>query len=147
MTFKIKPNKIKDVIGSKGKVIKDIIDKTGTTIDIDDDGTVVIMSNNQESSQKAKKMIEEIACDLEIGKIYEGKVLKIFDSGAFIDLPGKIDGFVHISQLANYRVEFVDDILNEGDIVKVKLIGFDRNNKPKLSYKAVDQKTGEDLEK
>ena len=92
-------------------------------------------------------MIEEIACDLEIGKIYEGKVLKILDSGAFIDLPGKIDGFVHISQLANYRVEFVDDILNEGDIVKVKLIGFDRNNKPKLSYKAVDQKTGEDLEK
>ena len=147
LTFKIKPNKIKDVIGSKGKVIKDIIDKTGTTIDIDDDGTVVIMSNNQESSQKAKKMIEEIACDLEIGKIYEGKVLKILDSGAFIDLPGKIDGFVHISQLANYRVEFVDDILNEGDIVKVKLIGFDRNNKPKLSYKAVDQKTGEDLEK
>ena len=147
MTFKIKPNKIKDVIGSKGKVIKDIIDKTGTTIDIDDDGTVVIMSNNQESSQKAKKMIEEIACDLEIGKIYEGKVLKILDSGAFIDLPGKIDGFVHISQLANYRVEFVDDILNEGDIVKVKLIGFDRNNKPKLSYKAVDQKTGDDLEK
>lgn len=147
LTFKIKPNKIKDVIGSKGKVIKDIIDKTGTTIDIDDDGTVVIMSDNQESSQKAKKMIEEIACDLEIGKIYEGKVLKILDSGAFIDLPGKIDGFVHISQLANYRVEFVDDILNEGDIVKVKLIGFDRNNKPKLSYKAVDQKTGEDLEK
>ena len=147
LTFKIKPNKIKDVIGSKGKVIKDIIDKTGTTIDIDDDGTVVIMSNNQESSQKAKKMIEEIACDLEIGKIYEGKVLKILDSGAFIDLPGKTDGFVHISQLANYRVEFVDDILNEGDIVKVKLIGFDRNNKPKLSYKAVDQKTGEDLEK
>ena len=147
LTFKIKPNKIKDVIGSKGKVIKDIIDKTGTTIDIDDDGTVVIMSNNQESSQKAKKMIEEIACDLEIGKIYEGKVLKILDSGAFIDLPGKIDGFVHISQLANYRVEFVDDILNEGDIVQVKLIGFDRNNKPKLSYKAVDQKTGEDLEK
>lgn len=147
LTFKIKPNKIKDVIGSKGKVIKDIIDKTGTIIDIDDDGTVVIMSNNQESSQKAKKMIEEIACDLEIGKIYEGKVLKILDSGAFIDLPGKTDGFVHISQLANYRVEFVDDILNEGDIVKVKLIGFDRNNKPKLSYKAVDQKTGEDLEK
>lgn len=147
LTFKIKPNKIKDVIGSKGKVIKDIIDKTGTTIDIDDDGTVVIMSNNQESSQKAKKMIEEIACDLEIGKIYEGKVLRILDSGAFIDLPGKTDGFVHISQLANYRVEFVDDILNEGDIVKVKLIGFDRNNKPKLSYKAVDQKTGEDLEK
>lgn len=147
LTFKIKPNKIKEVIGSKGKTIKEIIEKTGTTIDISDDGNVVIMSNNSEASEKAKKMIEDIVSDLEIGKIYEGKVLKILESGAFIDLPGKADGFVHISQLADYRVEFVDDILNEGDIVKVKLIGFDRNNKPKLSYKAVDQKTGEDLEK
>ena len=87
--------------------------------------------------------------NIEIGKIYEGKVVKILPSGAFVEFPEspKRDGFVHISQLANYRVEFVDDILNEGDIVKVKLIGFDRNNKPKLSYKAVDQKTGEDLEK
>ena len=147
LIFKIKPNKIKDVIGSKGKVIKEIIEQTGTTIDIDDDGTVTIMSNKAESSEKAKQMIEGIAGELEVGKIYEGKVVKILDSGAFIDLPGKVDGFVHISQLANYRVEFVDDILNEGDTVKVKVIGFDRNDKPKLSYKAVDQKTGEDLEK
>ena len=147
LIFKIKPNKIKDVIGSKGKVIKEIIEQTGTTIDIDDDGTVTIMSNKAESSEKAKQMIEGIAGELEVGKIYEGKVVKILDSGAFIDLPGKVDGFVHIGQLANYRVEFVDDILNEGDTVKVKVIGFDRNDKPKLSYKAVDQKTGEDLEK
>ena len=147
ITMKIKPSKIKDVIGTKGKVIKEIIEKTGTSIDIADDGTVTIMSTKPEASEEAKRIIENIAGELEIGKIYEGKVLKILDSGAFVELPGKDDGFIHISQLANYRVEFIDDILNEGDIIKVKLIGFDKNNKPKLSYKAVDQKTGEDLEK
>lgn len=147
LVIKIKPAKIKDVIGSKGKVIKEIIEKTGTSIDISDDGTVTIMSNDPKASEEAKTIIEGIAGELEVGKIYEGKVVKILDSGAFVDLPGKIDGFIHISQLADYRVEFVDDILNEGDVIKVKLIGFDRNNKPKLSYKAVDQKTGEDLEK
>jgi len=147
VTFKIKPNKIKDVIGSKGKVIKEIIEKTKTTIDINDDGNVTIMSTDKSATDEARKMIEEIVGDLEIGKVYEGKVLKVLDSGAFVGLPGKDDGFVHISQLANYRVEFVRDILNEGDMIKVKLVGFDKNNKPKLSYKAVDQKTGEDLEK
>ena len=105
------------------------------------------MSTKPEASEEAKRMIEDIAGELEVGKIYEGKVLKILESGAFVELPGKDDGFVHISQLADYRVEFIDDILNEGDIIKVKLIGFDRNNKPRLSYKAVNQKTGEDLEK
>ena len=147
ITLKIKPSKIKDVIGTKGKVIKEIIEKTGTTIDISDEGLVTIMSTKPEASEEAKRMIEDIAGELEVGKIYEGKVLKILESGAFVELPGKDDGFVHISQLADYRVEFIDDILNEGDIIKVKLIGFDRNNKPRLSYKAVNQKTGEDLEK
>jgi len=146
LTMKIKPSKIKDVIGSKGKVIKEIIEKTGTSIDINDDGTVTIMSNKPEASEEAKRIIEGIVGELEVGNIYEGKVIKVLDSGAFVDLPGRVDGFIHISQLANYRVDFVDDILSEGDIVKVKLIGFDRNNKPKLSYKAVDQHTGEDLE-
>lgn len=120
LIMNIKPNKIKDVIGSKGKVIKEIIEKTKTSIDINDDGTVTIMSNDPKLSEEAKKMIEDIVGELEIGKIYEGKVLKILDSGAFVELPGKNDGFIHISQLANYRVEFVDDILNEGDIIKVK---------------------------
>lgn len=147
LVMKIKTNKIKDVIGSKGKVIKEIIEKTGTSINIEDDGTVTIMSMDQTASQSAKQMIEDIVGDLEAGKIYEGKVLKVLESGAFVDLPGKDDGFVHISQLADYRVELVSDILHEGDLVKVKLISFDKNNKPKLSYKAVDQKTGEDLEK
>ncbi len=147
LIMKIKPNKIKEVIGAKGKVIKDITEQTKTSIDISDDGTITIMSNNKDDREAAKKMIEEIAGDVEIGKIYEGKVVKIVDSGAFVDLPGKLDGFVHVSQLANYRVDFVDDVLNEGDIIKVKVIGFDRNNKPKLSYKAVNQKTGEDIEK
>lgn len=147
LVIKIKPAKIKDVIGAKGKVIKEITELTRTSIDINDDGTVTIMSNNKEDREAARKMIEDIAGDIEIGKIYSGTVVKIVDSGAFVDLPGKIDGFVHISQLANYRVDFVDDVLNEGDVIKVKVIGFDRNNKPKLSYKAVDQKTGEDIEK
>ncbi len=151
LTMKIKTEKIKEVIGPKGKNIKEIIEKTGTSIDISDDGTVVIMSNNPENSEAAKKLIEAIVgggkSELEMGKIYEGKVLKVVEFGAFVDLPGKDDGFIHISQLADYRVEFVDDIIHEGDIVKVKLIGFDKNNKPKLSYKVVNQKTGEDLEK
>ena len=146
LVIKIKPAKIKDVIGSKGKVIKEIVDKTGASIDINDDGTVTIMSNKAENREYARQLIEDIAGDVEVGKIYEGKVVKIVDSGAFVDLPGKVDGFIHISQLANYRVDFVDDVLNEGDVVKVKVIGFDRNNKPKLSYKAVNQKTGEDIE-
>ena len=151
LTMKIKTEKIREVIGPKGKNIKEIIEKTGASIDISDDGTVVIMSNKPEANDLAKKLIEEIVgggkSDLELGKIYEGKVVKITEFGAFVDLPGKVDGFVHISQLANFRVEFVDDILNEGQTIKVKLIGFDKHNKPKLSYKAVDQKTGEDLEK
>lgn len=151
LTMKIKTEKIKEVIGPKGKNIKEIIEKTGASIDISDDGTVVIMSNKPEANEMAKKLIEEIVgggkSDLELGKIYEGKVVKITEFGAFVDLPGKVDGFVHISQLANYRVEFVDDIVHEGDIVKVKMIGFDKHDKPKLSYKAVDQKTGIDLEK
>lgn len=151
LTMKIKTEKIKEVIGPKGKNIKEIIEKTGTSIDISDDGTVVIMSNKPEANEMAKRLIEEIVgggkSELEIGKIYEGKVVKLVEFGAFVDLPGKVDGFVHISQLANYRVEFVDDIIHEGDTIKVKLIGFDKHNKPKLSYKAVDQKTGEDLEK
>ena len=165
LKIKIKPEKIKEVIGPKGKNIKEIIEKTGTSIDISDDGVVVIMSNKPESNQLAKKLIEDIAgksfdinnkepskefnknSNLEVGKIYEGKVVKITDFGAFVDLPGEIDGFLHISQLANYRVEFVDDILRIGDVIKVKVVGFDKNNKPKLSYKAVNQKTGEDLEK
>ena len=147
LTMKIKVDKIKDVIGSKGKVIKEIIEKTGTAIDIDDDGTIRIMSSNKSANEEAKKIIEGITGELEMGKIYEGKVLKILESGAFIDLPGKDDGFVHISQLANQRVDSVSDVIQEGQLVKVKMIGFDRNNKPKLSFKAVDQKTGEDLEK
>ena len=146
ITMKIKPSKIKDVIGTKGKVIKEIIEKTNTSIDISDDGIVTIMSTSNDNSDLAKKMIEDIVGEIEIGKIYQGKVVKIVDSGVFVNLFGNIDGFIHISQLSNYKINYIDDILNEGDVVKVKVIGFDRNDKPKLSYKAVDQKTGLDLE-
>ena len=118
------------------------------------------MSNKPEANEMAKQIIESICggnldtknnkknsntkSDLEVGKIYEGKVVKITDFGAFVDLPGNVDGFLHISQLANHRVEFVDDVLQIGDVIKVKMIGFDKSNKPKLTYKNIDQKTGEE---
>ncbi|MFC1659817.1 polyribonucleotide nucleotidyltransferase [Pseudomonadota bacterium] len=140
--IKIPVAKIKDVIGSKGKVIKEIIEKTGTSIDIDDDGNVKILGDSQEKIEETVNIINGITMEPEVGQIYEGKVVKVIDSGAFVNLFGDRDGFVHISELADYRVDFVDDILTEGDVVKVKVIGFDRKFRPKLSYKEVDQKIG-----
>jgi polyribonucleotide nucleotidyltransferase len=146
-TIKISTAKIKDVIGSKGKVIKDIIERTGTSIDIDDNGNIKILGDSQTKIDDAIKIINGIVMEPEVGGIYEGTVVKVIDSGAFVNLFGDKDGFVHISELADYRVDFVDDVLAEGDKVKVKVIGFDKKFRPKLSYKAVDQKTGGDLEK
>ena len=146
LIIKINPANIKDVIGVKGKVIKEIIDKTGASIDILDDGSITIMSSNSESANNARRMIEDIVSDIEIGKIYEGVVVKIVEAGAFVSLcNGKCEGFVHISQLANHRIKQVEDVIKMSDSIKVKVIGFDRNNKPKLSYKLVNQETGESL--
>ena len=141
----ISTRKIKDVIGSRGKTIKGICEETGVVIDINDDGVVKISSNNDESTKKAIAMINEIVFEPEVGSIYECPVVKVIDSGAFINIAPNRDGFVHISELAEYRVEFVEDIINEGDIVKIKVIGFDKKGRPKLSYRSVDQISGEDV--
>ncbi|MFT5703268.1 MAG: polyribonucleotide nucleotidyltransferase [Rickettsiales bacterium] len=137
--------KIREVIGSKGKVIKGICEDTGVLIDINDDGVVKISSNDPEATKKAIAIINGITFEPEVGSIYEGPVVKVIDAGAFINIAEGKDGFVHISELAEYRVEFVEDVINEGDIVKVKVIGFDKKNRPKLSYRSVDQTTGEDV--
>lgn len=138
-------DKIKDVIGSQGKNIKNITETTKTTIDIEEDGNIRVLGTSYEDIDRAIDMIEAITFEPEVGKIYSGKVVKIIDVGAFVQLAGNSDGFVHISELADYRVDFVDDILTEGKTIKVKVIGFDKKGKPKLSYREVDQKTGADL--
>ncbi|MDR2760263.1 MAG: polyribonucleotide nucleotidyltransferase [Rickettsiales bacterium] len=145
--MKVPTDKIKDVIGSQGKNIKNIIEVTKAAIDIDDDGTVKILAANEQAAQKAISMINELIFEPQYGDICEGTVVKVLDVGAFVKLPGNNEGFVHISELANYRVDFVDDILSEGKKIKVKMIGIDKKGKPKLSYKDVDQKTGQDIGK
>lgn len=141
----ISPKKIREVIGSRGRVVKEICAVSGANVDIEDDGTIKISSNSSEAIQKAVSMINEITFEPEIGDIYEGPVVKVIDAGAFISISNNRDGFVHISELADYRVDFVEDVINEGDIVKVKVIGFDKKGRPKLSYRCVDQATGEDI--
>ena len=143
--IKVPVDKIKDVIGSQGKNIKNITETTDTSIDIEDDGRVKILGSSTENIEKAIAMINALTFEPTVGKIYTGKVVKILDVGAFVQLSGTVDGFVHISELADYRVDFVDDILSEGQEIKVKIIGFDKKGKPKLSYREVDQKTGADL--
>ena len=144
-TINIPAKKIRDVIGSRGSVIKGICANTGVVIDVEDDGTVKISGNNNDGIKKAIEMIGEIIFEPEVGDIYEGPVVKVIDAGAFVAIANNRDGFVHISELADYRVDFVEDIINEGDIVKVKVIGFDKKGRPKLSFRSVDQKTGEDI--
>jgi polyribonucleotide nucleotidyltransferase len=137
LTMKIHPDKIREVIGKGGATIRSITEETGTTIDISDDGTVVIASVNRDAADAAKKRIEQIVSDVEPGRIYEGKVAKLMDFGAFVTiLPGK-DGLVHVSQISNERVEKVSDKLKEGDIVKVKVLEVDKQGRIRLSMKAV----------
>src|SRR5215813_6199017 len=145
-TFKIPTDKIREVIGSGGKVIREIVEKTGAKIDISDDGTVKVASANGEAMKAAINWIKSIASEPEVGHIYEGTVVKVMDFGAFVNFFGAKDGLVHISQLAPRRVQKVTDVVKEGDKVKVKLLGFDERGKVRLSTKAVDQATGEDLE-
>ena len=141
----ISKDKIREVIGSRGVVIKDICAKSGAVVDIEDSGLVKISANNAESIKKATTMIESITFEPQIGDLFEGPVAKVIDAGAFISISENKDGFVHISELADHRIEFVEDVINEGDIVKVKVIGFDKKGRPKLSYRCVDQTTGEDI--
>ncbi len=139
LTIKIHPDKIREVIGKGGSVIQAITKETGTQIDIQDDGTITIASVNNAAAQEAKRRIEQITSDVEPGRIYEGKVAKIMDFGAFVTiLPGK-DGLVHVSQISSDRVEKVGDVLKEGDVVKVKVLEVDKQGRIRLSMKAVEE--------
>ncbi|MDZ7474735.1 polyribonucleotide nucleotidyltransferase [Stenotrophomonas pavanii] len=139
LTIKIHPDKIREVIGKGGSTIQAITKETGTQIDIQDDGTIVIASVNAIAAQAAKARIEQITSDVEPGRIYEGKVAKIMDFGAFVTiLPGK-DGLVHVSQISSDRVEKVGDVLKEGDVVRVKVLEVDKQGRIRLSMKAVEE--------
>jgi polyribonucleotide nucleotidyltransferase len=144
--FSIPTDKIREVIGTGGKVIREIVEKTGAKIDISDDGTVKVASANGDAMKAAINWIKSIASEPEVGHIYEGTVVKVMDFGAFVNFFGAKDGLVHISQLAQRRVQKTSDVVKEGDKVKVKLLGFDERGKVRLSMKVVDQATGEDLE-
>jgi polyribonucleotide nucleotidyltransferase len=143
--FTIPVDKIREVIGTGGKVIRQIVEETGAKIDIKDDGTVKVASSDSAAIDAAIKWIKSITSEPELGEIYDGKVVKVVDFGAFVNFFGAKDGLVHISELAPRRVGKVTDVVNEGDTVKVKLLGFDQRGKVRLSMKVVDQETGEDL--
>jgi polyribonucleotide nucleotidyltransferase len=145
--IKIPTDKIRDVIGSGGKVIREIVEKTGAKINVEDDGTIKVASADAESIKAALKWIKGIVAEPEVGEIYDGKVVKVMDFGAFINFFGPKDGLVHISELSPKRVAKTSDAVSEGQAVKVKLLGFDDRGKVRLSMKAVDQVTGEDLTK
>lgn len=144
-TFSIPRDKIREVIGSGGAVIREIVETTGAKVDIEDDGTVCVSSVDGESGEKAVKWIKDIVATAEVGVIYDGTVARIVDFGAFVNIFGKTDGLVHISEIANRRIGQVSDVLEEGQSVKVKCIGIDDRGRIKLSMKIVDQETGEEI--
>ncbi len=144
-TIKIPVDKIRDVIGTGGKVIREIVDTTGARVSVEDDGTIKIASNDQKSIEAAKEWIHGLTAEPEEGVIYDGKVVKVMDFGAFVNFFGKRDGLVHVSQIAAERVNHPSDHVKEGDMVKVKLMGFDNRGKVRLSMKVVDQETGEEI--
>ena len=133
------------MIGSGGKVIREICEVTGAKIDIEDDGTIKVAAVDGNAAQAAINWIRGIVAEPEVGVVYDGKVVKIMDFGAFVNFLGSRDGLVHISELSQQRVKTVGDVVNVGDTVKVKVIGMDDRGKVKLSMKAVDQQTGEDV--
>jgi len=137
--------KIREVIGTGGKVIREIVENTGAKIDIEDDGTIKIAATTEEASQKAIDWIRGIVAEPEVGVVYNGKVVKTAEFGAFVNFLGSRDGLVHISELTVGRVNKTTDIVNVGDAVKVKCLGFDDRGKVKLSMRVVDQATGEDI--
>jgi polyribonucleotide nucleotidyltransferase len=145
--IKIPTDKIRDVIGSGGKVIREIVEKTGAKINVEDDGTIKIASADGESIAAALKWIRGLTAEPEVGQIYDGKIVKVMDFGAFVNFFGPKDGLVHVSELAAQRVNKPSDVVKEGQAVKVKLLGFDDRGKVRLSMKQVDQATGEDLSK
>lgn len=144
-TLTIPTDKIREVIGSGGKVIREIVETSGAKVDINDDGVIKIASNDQKAIKKAYDMIWSIVAEPEEGQIYTGKVVKLVDFGAFVNFFGKRDGLVHVSQIANKRLNHPNEILKEGQEVKVKLLGFDDRGKVRLGMKMVDQETGEEI--
>jgi polyribonucleotide nucleotidyltransferase len=143
--IKIPTDKIREVIGTGGKVIREIVEKTGAKVDIEDDGTVKVSSADGKAITAALNWIKSIASDPEVGHIYQGTVVKAVDFGAFVNFFGAKDGLVHISQLAPGRVAKTTDVVKEGDKVWVKLLGFDDRGKVRLSMKVVDQQTGQEI--
>jgi polyribonucleotide nucleotidyltransferase len=143
--IQIPVDKIRDVIGSGGKVIREITEKTGSKIDIQDDGTVRIASPSQDNIDAALKWVKSLTSEPEVGAIYEGTVVKVVEFGAFVNFFGAKDGLVHVSQLRAERTDKPSDVVKEGDKVKVKFLGFDDRGKTKLSMKAVSQETGEEI--
>ncbi|MBL43362.1 MAG: polyribonucleotide nucleotidyltransferase [Sphingomonadaceae bacterium] len=145
-TMQIDKSKIRDVIGTGGKVIREIVAETGAKVDIDDEGVIKISSSNADEIEAAKKWIEGIVEEAEVGKIYNGKVVNIVDFGAFVNFMGGKDGLVHVSEMKNERVEKPTDVVSEGQEVKVKVLEIDQRGKVRLSMRVVDQETGEELE-
>jgi polyribonucleotide nucleotidyltransferase len=146
-TMQIPTDKIREVIGSGGKVIREIVEVSGAKVDINDEGIIKIASPNGDSIKKAYDMIWSIVAEPEEGQVYTGTVVKIVDFGAFVNFFGKRDGLVHVSQIENRRLNHPSDVLKEGQEVKVKLLGFDDRGKVRLSMKVVDQETGEEIKK
>ncbi|MDM7931800.1 polyribonucleotide nucleotidyltransferase [Tabrizicola sp.] len=144
-TMQIPTDKIREVIGSGGKVIREIVELSGAKVDINDDGVIKIASNDQNAIKRAYDMIWSIVAEPEEGKVYTGKVVKLVDFGAFVNFFGKRDGLVHVSQIANKRLNHPNELLKEGQEVKVKLLGFDDRGKVRLGMKMVDQETGEEV--
>ncbi len=144
-TMQVPTDKIREVIGSGGKVIREIVEVSGAKVDINDDGIIKIASNNAESIKKAYDMIWSIVAEPEEGRVYTGRVVKLVDFGAFVNFFGKRDGLVHVSQIANKRLNHPNEYLKEGQEVKVKLLGFDDRGKVRLGMKMVDQETGEEI--
>ncbi len=145
-TMQIDKSKIRDVIGTGGKVIREIVAETGAKVDIDDEGVIKISSSNADEIEAAKKWIEGIVEEAEVGKIYNGKVVNIVDFGAFVNFMGGKDGLVHVSEMKNERVEKPTDVVSEGQEVKVKVLEIDNRGKVRLSMRVVDQETGEEME-
>jgi polyribonucleotide nucleotidyltransferase len=141
ITLKVKPDKIREIIGPGGKVIRGIIEETGVKMDVEDDGTVTIASSDEAACRKAIEMVQKIAAEAEVGKIYKGTVRKIVEFGAFVEILPGTDGLIHISQLAPERVRKVSDVLKEGDEVMVKVLEIDRQGKIRLSRKEALQET------
>src|SRR3546814_186787 len=146
VSLQIDKSKIRDVIGTGGKVIREIVAETGAKVDIDDEGLIKISSSNLDEIEAAKNWILGIVEEPEVGKVYAGKVVNIVDFGAFVNFMGGKDGLVHVSEMKNERVEKPTDVVSEGQEVKVKVLEIDPRGKVRLSMRVVDQETGEELE-